>query len=202
MQEPGVVKLTNFATGNFLPAFYGRELKDEVQTREIERSSTPTSICINITDFPTDILAATSNQRRDAFGMALARDDYERDSVMTLEAHTILVVDDDDQSREALSELLNQMGLLTVQAGNGKEALEQLHRMEPPALILLDMNMPVMDGWAFLREHEQDPELSGIPVVVVTGMLLERPISVPVLHKPLGLERLEPLLQRYCGTTW
>ena len=121
---------------------------------------------------------------------------------MTVEAHTILVVDDDDESREALSELLNQMGLLTVQAGNGKEALEQLHRMKPPSLILLDMNMPVMDGWAFLLVHEQDPELSGIPVVVVTGMLLERPISVPVLHKPLGLERLGPLLQRYCGTTW
>jgi CheY-like chemotaxis protein len=121
---------------------------------------------------------------------------------MTVGAPKILLVDDDAQCRDALSELLNQIGLLTVQAGNGKEALEQLHHMAPPALILLDMNMPVMDGSAFLREQEQDPELSGIPVVVVTGVLLERPISVPVLHKPLELERLGPFLQRYCGTTW
>jgi CheY-like chemotaxis protein len=121
---------------------------------------------------------------------------------MAVEDHKILLVDDDDQLCDVLSLLLSQIGIPTVQAGNGREALERLHRMAPPALILLDMNMPVMDGRAFLRRQEQDSELRSIPVVMITGAPVEPPVSVPVLHKPLELQRLKPFLEQYCGTGW
>jgi CheY-like chemotaxis protein len=112
--------------------------------------------------------------------------------------HSILI-DDDEQSRQILSLILNGYGLPTAQAGNGKKALEQLHHMLPPSLILLDLQMPVMDGWTFLRQRAQESELRRIPVVLVTGELLENPVSVPVLHKPLQLQSLEPFLRRHCG---
>jgi CheY-like chemotaxis protein len=119
---------------------------------------------------------------------------------MAIGPHDVLLIDDDVHSREALSQLLNEIGLMTAQAGNGREALEQLRRMPRPALIVLDLQMPVMDGWTFLRQQARDRELSRIPVVVVTGVEPEQqPEVVPVLQKPLELQQLQPFLRRYCG---
>jgi CheY-like chemotaxis protein len=82
---------------------------------------------------------------------------------------TILVVEDDPLTREALGTLLGGAGFKTRAAADGAEALESLRRGPLPDLILLDLLMPVMDGWHFRREQQHDPALAAIPVVVCSG---------------------------------
>ena len=67
----------------------------------------------------------------------------------------ILVVEDDEDAREAMVALLQMKGYRAVPAGNGKEALDYLHQAPVPDLIILDLWMPVMDGWQFRREQSQ-----------------------------------------------
>jgi CheY-like chemotaxis protein len=106
----------------------------------------------------------------------------------------ILVVDDDNDIRESLIELLEFEGYAAFGAANGKDALDQLRR-HPASVILLDLMMPVMDGFEFRREQLADPQLSGIPVVIVSaggrcaqaakelGALgcVQKPLDVPTL---------------------
>jgi PAS domain S-box-containing protein len=80
----------------------------------------------------------------------------------------ILVVDDDADIRQRLRRVLESNGWGVVEAGNGKEALDRV-RESPPKLIMLDLTMPVMDGFAFLRALREDPEHGHIPVVVLTA---------------------------------
>ena len=108
-------------------------------------------------------------------------------------AATILVVDDDADIRDALSSLLEELGYETLCAANGREALERLRRPDakPPGLILLDLMMPVMDGFQFIREQRKDPDLAAIPVVVVTAGSENAVQGVlEVLKKPVRAERL------------
>jgi PAS domain S-box-containing protein len=84
-------------------------------------------------------------------------------------AGIVLVVDDDADVRAALCETLARVGYQVATAANGAEALEYLHREAPPFLIIVDLVMPVMDGWAFLSERNRDPDLRSIPVIVVSG---------------------------------
>jgi CheY-like chemotaxis protein len=81
---------------------------------------------------------------------------------------TVLVVDDDATMRDTLSEALRQEGYHVSAARNGADALATLRR-SPTSVVLLDLSMPVMDGWGFLEERERDPQLKAIPVVVVSG---------------------------------
>jgi CheY-like chemotaxis protein len=81
----------------------------------------------------------------------------------------ILVVDDDHAIRESLSELLEDEGYHVAKATNGQEALEVLARVGPPCVILLDLMMPVMDGYEFMGRKTADPALASIPVVVITA---------------------------------
>jgi len=80
----------------------------------------------------------------------------------------VLVVEDDPASREMLARLLQKEGLSVAEAENGSAALEQLAR-QIPSLILLDLMMPVMDGFEFLSVISREPQLATIPVVVVTA---------------------------------
>jgi CheY-like chemotaxis protein len=82
----------------------------------------------------------------------------------------ILIVDDDDDVRAALSELLEEEGFSVEGAPNGREALARLRggRVHP-AVILLDLMMPGMDGWDFRSEQMRDPKLAGVPVVIVSA---------------------------------
>src|SRR5262245_24952755 len=80
----------------------------------------------------------------------------------------VLVVDDQESTREAFALLLREVGYRVAMAGNGQEALDQL-RVERPALILLDLVMPVMDGWQFRDAQRADPTLAEIPVVVCSS---------------------------------
>jgi CheY-like chemotaxis protein len=77
-------------------------------------------------------------------------------------------VDDDPEARERLDSLLQKEGWKTTQAENGKLALDRMVS-EPPDLILLDLMMPEMDGFAFLREMRTHAQWRNIPVVVLTA---------------------------------
>ncbi|MCX6969731.1 MAG: Cache 3/Cache 2 fusion domain-containing protein [Verrucomicrobia bacterium] len=92
----------------------------------------------------------------------------------------VLVVEDDPGNRELLVRMLEKDGYLVSGAENGSVALECVAK-EPPALILLDLMMPVMDGFAFLEALRQQPEFSKIPVVVVTAKDLT-PAERDLLH--------------------
>jgi CheY-like chemotaxis protein len=83
---------------------------------------------------------------------------------------SVLVVDDDEDLRTIIQDVLEDQGFAVATAANGREALDMLLRGEAaPALILLDLTMPVMDGWAFRREQRQVPRLAQIPVVLFSG---------------------------------
>lgn len=83
--------------------------------------------------------------------------------------HAILVVDDDPDILDALVEILEAEGYRAERARNGQEALERL-RASPPALILLDLMMPVMDGWEFAqRLKEEPPDLAHTPIIVLSA---------------------------------
>jgi CheY-like chemotaxis protein len=86
-----------------------------------------------------------------------------------MSAGRILVVEDDDDIRDSLKELLEEEGYAVEVAGNGQQALLQLRSEPLPELILLDLMMPVMDGWQLQTELQQDPQLAGIPVVVISA---------------------------------
>ncbi|MBI2391967.1 MAG: response regulator [Deltaproteobacteria bacterium] len=82
----------------------------------------------------------------------------------------VLVVEDDEGIREALCDLLETEGFDVVSAVHGRDALDKLKNSGPqPDVILLDLMMPVMDGWAFRAEQQSDPALAEIPVVVITA---------------------------------
>lgn len=89
------------------------------------------------------------------------------------EEHTepkrIMVIDDDDQVRILISHLLKREGYHPINAANGQDAIEYLRRNPTlPNLILLDLRMPVMDGWQFRTIQRADPRLANIPVVIIT----------------------------------
>ena len=108
--------------------------------------------------------------------------------------NTILVVDDESETRDLLAERLALEGYEVATASNGAEALAYLHRAAPPRVVLLDLAMPVMNGWEFLAERERDPALRSIRVVVVSGQddVADRVAKhhADFLMKPVTAERL------------
>jgi CheY-like chemotaxis protein len=92
-----------------------------------------------------------------------------RSPLETVAQSLILIVDDDPETRDALREVLEQSGFSVVEAADGREALAYLLGHAAPAVILLDLFMPTMDGWQFARQLRGDARISDIPVVVVTG---------------------------------
>ncbi len=83
----------------------------------------------------------------------------------------ILVVDDNPVSRELVREVLQAPGREIVEAAHGREALEQA-RAAPPDLVLLDIQMPVLDGYAVLAEMRRDPRLASTPIVALTAFAM------------------------------
>jgi CheY-like chemotaxis protein len=113
-------------------------------------------------------------------------------------AHSlILVVEDEAESRESLRELLQMEGYDVETASNGKEALEKLDALEP-CIVLLDLFMPVMDGWAVLDQLRADGRLARLKVFVTTSAASNTPTDVPVFVKPLDFEKLLHALDTFC----
>jgi CheY-like chemotaxis protein len=113
-----------------------------------------------------------------------------------------MVVEDDFAIRETLRELLEEEGYRVTQAANGAEALARLRDVIVPRLILLDLMMPVMDGWEFRQAIESDPRLAAIPVIVISADHgLEQKIDAMhvegYLPKPFELDRLLEAVERF-----
>lgn len=111
----------------------------------------------------------------------------------------VMVVDDDEALRESVCELLEEDGLRTLSADSGASALRRLREDSPkPDLILLDLTMPIKNGWQFREEQLSDPELSGIPVVVMSASRDVKDISADeVVYKPVTLEKLLDVVHRH-----
>jgi CheY-like chemotaxis protein len=81
----------------------------------------------------------------------------------------ILVVEDNAAARDALAALLEAAGYPVACAADGREALDHLGGPDRPCLILLDLSMPVMDGWEFLARQRRSPSLAHVPVILVSA---------------------------------
>src|SRR5882672_10105751 len=109
----------------------------------------------------------------------------------------ILVVEDDSDAREALVDILEVSGYSAIPAENGKKALEYLEGATPPALIILDLLMPVMDGWEFRTRQMQNPHFANVPVIVVTAFSRADVDANDILVKPIDVDRLLLLIKHY-----
>jgi len=113
----------------------------------------------------------------------------------------VLIVEDDEDLRDMMAQMLTIEGFNTATAANGREALEYLHSTGKPNVILLDLMMPVMDGWEFRRQQKADPELAPVPVIVLSALDPPRAATVDAdafLKKPLDFDRLLELVRDHC----
>ena len=110
----------------------------------------------------------------------------------------VLLVEDDRDIREAVAAVLEAEGYTVLTAENGKQALEALERGQP-CVVLLDLMMPVMNGWDFMEEVKKSRRLADLPVVVVSAYSERRAEGVKrVLKKPLDVNQLLAAVADYC----
>jgi CheY-like chemotaxis protein len=110
---------------------------------------------------------------------------------------TVLVVDDERDIREAVSEVLKDEGYAVVDARDGAEALDQL-RAHHPAVVLLDLMMPGMNGWEFCAARNREPDLSRIPVIVISALGRVSGVDAAAfLQKPFELDALVSAVRQY-----
>ena len=113
----------------------------------------------------------------------------------------VLLAEDDDDLRDATMETLEDAGYRAVAVSNGSEALSFLREAaQLPSLILLDLMMPVMDGWQFREAQRDDPRIAAIPVVILSAMA-EKPTMADVeyLQKPTKAPPLIAMVAQFCG---
>ena len=116
----------------------------------------------------------------------------------------ILVVEDNEDVREMMAVTLELEGHRVRTAVNGRDALEKLRTEEKPSLILLDLMMPVMDGWQFRSVIAEDPQLKDVPVVVVsaaTGELATKAPADAYVPKPIDMDELLTVVCEFCDDT-
>jgi CheY-like chemotaxis protein len=110
---------------------------------------------------------------------------------------SILVVEDNEDVREALIKILEINGYSAAPAGNGREALEYLKASALPKVIILDLQMPEMDGWQFRAAQKKDARLASVPVIVSTAFSEPGIEANEVLIKPIDIRRLLRVVGRY-----
>lgn len=119
-------------------------------------------------------------------------------------SHEILIVEDDSALREALAQVLSDEGYELLSARDGLEAVNCLKMGNRPDVILLDLSMPVVNGWEFRMFQKRDPELARIPVVLITAggysreevAWLEPSALIP---KPVDVGVLLAVIRRFCA---
>lgn len=116
----------------------------------------------------------------------------------------ILIVEDDAALREALSQVLADEGYDLLGARDGLEAVNCLKNGNRPDVILLDLSMPVVNGWEFRMFQKRDPELTNIPVILITaGDYTREEVAwlepSALLPKPIDLPQLFSVVRRFCA---
>ncbi len=109
----------------------------------------------------------------------------------------ILVVEDDPGVREAMALLLETEGHRVEVVANGREALAVM-RARVPCVVVLDLMLPVMTGWALHEAMQADAELRDVPVCVVSAVAAQAPAGVVVLEKPVAVPDLLAFIARHC----
>jgi len=120
---------------------------------------------------------------------------------MTEGTRNVLVVEENIDVREAMTAFLEGEGYHVVGAANGGEALVQLRTSVIFCVVLLDLGMPVMDGWEFRAEQLREPAMTSIPVVIVSleGLLAQHDgAPVAVFPRPVGWGHLLETVQQHC----
>jgi CheY-like chemotaxis protein len=112
---------------------------------------------------------------------------------------SVLVVEDNDDIRDAIGELLEHEGYEIALAEDGEHALELLAQLPRPCLLLVDLIMPRMDGWQLLNVLSRDDRLATIPVVVMSAAANPTTLAThPTLKKPIDLEILLRIVRDHC----
>ena len=112
---------------------------------------------------------------------------------------TILVVEDEVDSREALRDLLELEGYQVRTATNGREALDTLAVAgDQICVVLLDLFMPVMDGWQVIDELRASGKLSNTQIVIITSAAYRAPAGIPVFEKPLDMDKVMSAVATLC----
>jgi CheY-like chemotaxis protein len=117
----------------------------------------------------------------------------------------VLLVDDNREWRESVEEFLVGEGYTVQSAADGSEALELSKRYQTaPELILLDLNMPILDGWGFLAERDSVPQLAKVPVMVMSASRgIDREAkeagATAVLQKPVAPQTMLRTIESLCG---
>jgi CheY-like chemotaxis protein len=114
---------------------------------------------------------------------------------------TVLVIDDDPGIRQLMTSFLQLEGFAPVTAANGLEALTYLRDGGAARVILLDLKMPVMDGWSFRRAQRGDPALADIPVVVLSGADSDHSPELAAsawFDKPVSIPQVISAIRRLC----
>jgi DNA-binding NtrC family response regulator len=122
---------------------------------------------------------------------------------MPHDGRSILVIDDDDDVREALATFLQMKGFDVQEAANGREGLMHLSDPDKICLILLDLFMPEMNGWAFREEQTRDGRIAGIPVVVMSAdthaaKAAVSPGVIAAFGKPIEFDALLKVVHQHC----
>jgi CheY-like chemotaxis protein len=130
---------------------------------------------------------------------------YRSDDPADEHAPLVLIVDDDQNSREGLAEFLVQQGFRITEASDGAEALQKVEARRPD-VVLLDLAIPRVDGWTVARELKRDPRYASVPVIVFSAMDYPDEIQRAVqagcdafVTKPCNLSVLIPTIERVLG---
>ena len=112
----------------------------------------------------------------------------------------VLIVDDEPVIRAGMCELLADAGYRAIPAENGASALDLLREMDPlPGLIILDLMMPVMDGWQLLARLQENPDWAELPVMVVSAADRRPQLVQSFLPKPIDTTKVLETVKRHCG---
>ena len=113
----------------------------------------------------------------------------------------ILVVEDNCEIQTSLRQLLEAEGYTVFVADHGRDGLNLLRTMDPPCVVLLDIQMPEMDGYEFLREKNADPSIAAVPVVVLSATADPKDLNgaADFVKKPFEIPRLLSVVGAHCG---
>lgn len=113
--------------------------------------------------------------------------------------HTVLVVEDELELREMMKDALQLNGYSVVAAEDGQDALDKLAAIDHLCLVILDLIMPVMDGWTFMEKLRARAELASVPVIVHSSAPGRAPAGATrVFQKPMVFERLLSVVREHC----